>query len=180
MKRSSIFLILVVAIFSMSQIGSAERLYHWIDSQGVSQISQDPPSEGVQSVEVMEYSVSKKKPEGTAQDQSRVAPEKNKEQISGKELQKAEAQPQPEIDLATACYIKAGSRDVYVYVSEDRRPGGSANQNVLWKGDIMRGEKKLIKSSRGKIKFSYQHSIGGRSVGDNKGDCVNGKVITIE
>ena len=176
MKRLSICLIVVVAIFPMSQIGSAERLYHWIDSQGVSHISQVPPSEGAQSVEVMEYSVREQKPEGTAQDQSRVAPEKKKEQINGEELQKTEAQPQPEIDLATACYIKAGSRDVYVYVIEYANPDSTV-ETVLYQGTIPKDQKQLIKSSRGKIQFSYRLSTEDATYGDNDADCVNGKVI---
>jgi hypothetical protein len=80
--------------------------------------------------------------------------------------------------LKTAPYF-GHYQDVYVYVTEDRRPGGSSNQNVLWKGDISLDQKILIKSSRGKIKFSYQRSSDDRAYGGNQAKCVNGNVIRI-
>jgi hypothetical protein len=179
MKILSMFLIVVVAIFSMSRMGFADRLYNWIDSEGVVHISKDPPPEGVKSVDIMEYSVRNNKPEGTAQDQSGITPERPKEQTHSAKLQKAEDQSKPKIDLATACYIQAGRQDVYVYVTEGRRPGGTSHQRVLWKGDIMRGQKILIKSSHGQIKFSYQRSSDDRAYGRNRAKCVKGNVIRI-
>ena len=183
MKIFSMILIGVVAIFTISRIGSADRLYNWIDSEGVAHISKEPPPGDVGSVDIMEYSVRKNKPQGAAQDQSGAVPEKQKEQISPAKLEKTEEQPKPEvkpkIDLAKACYIQAGKQDVYVYVTEDRRPGGSSYQNVLWKGDIVKGHKVLIKSSRGKINYSYERSFDGRSYARNQVECVSGKVIRI-
>jgi hypothetical protein len=179
MKILSMFLIVAVAIFSISNIGSADRLYQWIDSEGVTHLSEKPPTESGKSVEIMEYSVRTNKPKETAQDQSGITPEKQREQINSEKLQETEAKPKPKNDLATACYIQAGKQNVYVYATEDLRPGGSSYQNTLWKGDILRGQKKLIKSSRGKIQFSYQRSSDERAYGRNQANCVNGNVITI-
>lgn len=179
MKISIIFLCVVVTVFSMSQIGSAERLYHWVDSKGVSHISRQPPSEGAQSAEVMEYSVRRKKPPAEAPTQPETAAEKQPEPKDGEKSEKTEAQPATEGDAANTCYLKAGSRDIYVYVTEERSPG-SSYRNILFKGDIPSRRRQLIKSTRGKIRFSYQLSAEGRSVGDNQAECVNGNVIAIE
>ena len=74
MKILSMFLIVAVAIFSISNIGSADRLYQWIDSEGVTHLSEKPSPESGKSVEIMEYSVRTNKPKETAQDQSGIAP----------------------------------------------------------------------------------------------------------
>jgi hypothetical protein len=41
------------------------------------------------------------------------------------------------------------------------------------------GQKILIKSSRGKIEFSYERSFDGRAYGRNQAKCVKGNVIRI-
>jgi hypothetical protein len=180
MKIAAPFFIVVVAIFYLIQMGFADRLYHWVDSEGVSHISKEPPTEGSDSVDIMEYSVRKNTSEGTAHDQSSLTPERQNERTGSEKLQTIKTNSKPKNDLATACYIKAGNQDVYVYITEDRRPGGSSYQNILWKGNVARDQKKLIRSSRGKIKYSYQRASDDRSYGQNQANCVNGNVITIE
>ncbi len=48
MKILSIFLIVMIAIFSWYQMGSADRLHHWIDSKGVTHLAKGPPPGGWQ------------------------------------------------------------------------------------------------------------------------------------
>ena len=179
MKVFPTFLIVAAAIFLVSQLGFADRVYQWIDSDGVTHLSKNPPPESSKFVDVMEYAVPRNPVEPTVTQQSGIAPEKPKEQMKSEPLPKTAVQPKPEIDMSTACYVQARNRDIYVYVSEDRRPG-SSYQNTLWKGDIRRGQRKLIKSSRGKIKYSYQGVSETRSYGDNQAKCEYGNLITIE
>ena len=169
-----------LAFFSLCQTGTADRLYHWVDSEGVSQISKEPPPTGVGSVDVMEYSERQTKPAKTAQEQSAIEPDKPKEEIDSTNLQKTVEPSKPDTNMATACYIQAGRQNVYLYVTEDRRPGGSSYQNILFKGDIASGQKILIRSTRGKIQFSYQREADDRAYGKNQAECVNGNVITIK
>ncbi len=68
--------------------------------------------------------------------------------------------------------------DVFVYVIEYADPD-RVLETVLYQGTIPKGQKQLIESSRGKIQFDYRRSLDDRSYGDNRADCVNGKVISI-
>ena len=78
MKIFSIFLIVAMAMFSISKIVPANQLYQWVDSEGVTHISEEPPSEGGNLVNIMEDSVGTSKPEETAQNQSAIATQKQK------------------------------------------------------------------------------------------------------
>jgi hypothetical protein len=178
MKILSIFLIVVIAIFSGYQLGSADRLHHWIDSKGVSHLSKEPPPEDGKLIEIMEYSVRTDKPAKTDQGKSPRKPEKQNGDVNVKKVQETKEQPKPKIDLVTACYIYADPDEVYVYVIEYADPD-RVLEKVLYQGTIPKGQKQLIESSRGKIEFSYQRSSEDRAYGDNHADCVKGNVISI-
>ena len=70
MKILSLFTIVAIAIFFRPHTGSADRLYQWIDTKGITHLSKEPPPESGKSVDIMEFSVRTNIPEGTAQDQS--------------------------------------------------------------------------------------------------------------
>ena len=62
MKIFSLFLIVAISIFSWCQMGSADRLHHWVDSKGVTHLSKDPPPDDGKLIEIMEYSIRTDKP----------------------------------------------------------------------------------------------------------------------
>ena len=168
----------MIAIFSLYQIGSADRLHHWIDSKGVDHLSKEPPPEDGKLIEIMEYSVRTDEPAKPDQIEPGRKPEKQNANVIDEKMEKIEGQPKPKVDLATACYIDAGTEDVYVYVIEFADPDSTV-ESVLYQGTVPKGQKQLIESSTGKIKFSYQLSPDDRTIGDNDADCVNDTVITI-
>jgi len=168
----------MIAIFSLYQIGSADRLHHWVDSKGVTHLSKEPPPEDGKLVEIMEYSVRMDKPAKTDQVESVKKSEKRNGNQDAIKLPKAEEQSKPKDDFATACYINAKMEDVYIYVIEFADPD-SVLETVLYEGTIPKGQKQLIKSSSGKIQFNYRRSFDDRTYGDNNADCVNGNVISM-
>ena len=87
MKIFPVFLILVTAIFSWCQIGSADRLHNWIDSKGVIHISKEPPPEDGKLIEIMEYSVHTDEPAKAAQVESEIKPEKHEGNVILKKMQ---------------------------------------------------------------------------------------------
>jgi hypothetical protein len=178
MKILSIFLILVIAIFSWYQTGSADRLHHWIDSKGVTHLSKEPPPEDGKLVEIMEYSVRTDKPAKTDQVEFGKKPVMQKEKVVVEKLRETDEQPKPKDDLSTACYINPKMQDVYFYVIEFVDPD-SVIEKVLYQGTIAKGQKQLIESSNGKIQFDYRRSRDDRTYGDNQADCVNGNVISM-
>jgi len=178
MKILSICLITVTALFSWCQMGSADRLHHWIDAKGVTHLSKEPPPQDGKLVEIMEYSVSADKPAKTDQVESVRKPEKQNGNGIDEKLQEAEAQPKPTDDPAKDCYIYGDMDDVYVYVIEYTDPDRVLDK-VLYRGTIPKGQKQLIESSSGKIEFSYRRSSDDRTYGDNHADCANGNVISI-
>jgi hypothetical protein len=178
MKILSIFLILVIVIFSWYQTGSADRLHHWIDSKGVTHLSKEPPPEDGKLIEIMEYSVRTDKPAKTDQVESGREPARQNEKVVVEKLQKTEEQPKPKDDLSTACYINPKMQDVYFYVIEFVDPD-TVIEKILYQGTIAKGQKQLIESSSGKIQFDYRRSLDDRTYGDNQADCVNGNVISI-
>lgn len=178
MKVLSRCLIVMIAIFSLYQIGSADRLHHWIDSKGVDHLSKEPPPEDGKLIEIMEYSVRTDEPAKPDQIEPGRKPEKQNANVIDEKMEKIEGQPKPKVDLATACYIDAGMEDVYIYVIEYANPDSTV-ETVLYQGTIPKDQKQLIESSHGKIIFSFRRSIEDRTYGDNDADCVNGNVISI-
>ena len=178
MKILSIFLILVIAIFSWYQTGSADRLHHWIDSKGVTHLSKEPPPEDGKLVEIMEYSDRTDKPAKTDQLESVKKSEKRDGNVVVEKLRETDEQPKPKDNLSTACYINPRMEDVYVYVIEFADPS-NVLEKVLYQGTIAKGQKQLIESSSGKIQFDYRRSLDDRTYGDNQADCVNGNVISM-
>ena len=169
MKILSVFTIVAIAIFFGYSTGSADRLYHWVDKAGISHLSKEPPPEDSMLKEVMEYSVPTDKP---------VKPETENRSVSVEKLQETYKQPEQEDDLAKACYMHATMGDVYIYVFEFASPD-SVIEMKLYKGTVPKGRKQLIRSSTGKIEFSYQRSLGDRTYGANKANCAAGNVITL-
>ena len=178
MKTICFLLIVMLAIIAWTQIGSADRLHHWVDSKGVAHLSEEPPPADGKLVEIMEFPVSKDKPAQTDQ----VESEKKTQNRNGNEIvekmQDTENRPQPKVDLATACYILCELDDVYVYVFEFTDPD-QVLERVLYRGNIPKGHKQIIESSNGKIEYSSRRSSDDRTYGDNRAECVNGQVISI-
>ncbi len=170
MKILSVFTIVAIAIFFGHHTGSADRLYHWVDKTGTTHLSKEPPPEDSMLKEVMEYSVPTDKP---------VKPETENRSRSVEKLPETYKQPEPEDDLAKACYMHATMGDVYIYVFEFASPD-SVIEMKLYKGTVPKGRKQLIRSSTGKIEFSYQRSLGDRTYGANKANCVAGNVISVQ
>jgi hypothetical protein len=170
MKILSVFTIVAIAIFFGHHTGSADRLYHWVDKSGTTHLSKEPPPEDSMLKEVMEYSVPTDKP---------VKPETENRSVSVEKLQETYKQPEQEDDLTKACYMHATMGDVYVYVFEFAS-SDSVIEQELYKGTIPKGRKQLIRSSTGKIEFSYQRSAGYRTHGDNKAQCAAGNVISLQ
>ena len=83
-----------------------------------------------------------------------------------------------EISMAKACYLKSDKEAVYVTVIEYTDPNRRL-RNVLFNGEIPKYQRQLIKSSHGKIQFSYRRMSEDRRYGDNHANCVNGKIILI-
>ena len=178
MKIFSMFLIVVIAIFSRYPMGSADQLYQWVDSKGVTHLSKEPPPKDSKLVEIMDYSARPDKSTKTDQVESVEQSEKRNGKVNDRKLQKTVEQPKPKDDLATVCYLNAEMEDVYVYVIEFADPD-RVMEKVLYMGTISKGQKQLIKSSSGKIQFDYRSSSDDRTYGDNHADCVNGNVISI-
>jgi hypothetical protein len=160
-------------------MGFADRLHHWVDSNGVTHLSKNPPPEDGRLVEIMEYSVRSDRQPKTEQAESKQPPEKPSGDLLDDKLQKPSSQPKPQKASATSCYINTGMQDIYLYVTEDKRPA-SPRVEVLWKGDISRGQKQLIKSKGGKIRYTYRRRTDDRTYGGFYADCVDGVVITIK
>jgi hypothetical protein len=179
MKILSVFTIVAIAIFFGYSTGSADRLYHWVDKAGISHLSKEPPPEDGMLKEVMEYSVRTDKPVKPDIVESGKKPETENRSVSVEKLQETYKQPEPEDDLAQACYMHATMGDVYIYVFEFASPD-SVIEMKLYKGTVPKGRKQLIRSSTGKIEFSYQRSLGDRTYGANKANCAAGNVISVQ
>ncbi len=178
MKNLSIFIIVITAAFSWCRLAAADRLYHWVDSEGVVHLSQNPPPAENQLIEVMDFSGDTPKPAKTDQPDSGPTPEEAKKKIIDNQRRSADAQAKPEDNLSTACYINGDMEGLYVYVIEYPDPD-QVLEKVLYQGVIRKRQSQFINSSTGKIIFSYQRSSDDRTYGDNHADCVNGRVITI-
>jgi len=179
MKIFSLFLIVAISIFSWCQMGSADRLHHWVDSKGVTHLSKDPPPDDGKLIEIMEYSIRTDKPAKFDQVETGSKLEEKNANANVEKIQKKKELPVQNVDLSTACYIHPRMQDAYVYVTEDNRPDGP-QVKILWKGNIIKGQKKLVRSSRGKIKFTYKRSTDNRTYGGTQTDCVNGNMIQIK
>ena len=180
MKIFSLFLLVAIFIISWCQMGSADRLYHWVDSKGITHLSKNPPTDDGKLIEIMEYSVRTDKPAKFDQRETESKLEEKNANANVESIQKERELQIQNIDMSTACYIRPRMQDTYVYVTEDNRPVGGSQVRILWKGDILRGQKKLISSTRGKIKFTYRRKTDNRTFGGNQSSCVNGQVIQIK
>jgi hypothetical protein len=178
MKILCLLLSVLLSIFTWTRSGSADRLHHWVDSKGVAHISKEPPPADGKLVEIMEYSVSKNNPAQTDRVESAKAPEKRNGNGIDEKLRATGAQQKPKDDLQKACYILCDMDDVYVYVFEFTDPD-RVLEKILYRGNIPKSQKKIIKSSSGKIEYSYRRSSDDRSYGDNHAECVKGRVISI-
>lgn len=178
MKIICIVLIVMLAMITWYPVESSDRLHHWVDSKGVTHLSKEPPLADGKLVEIMEYSVSKDKPAKTDQDEYEKKSQNRSRNEIVEKMQDTQKPPQPKTDLATACYILCELDDVHVYVIEFTDPD-QVLERVLYRGNIPKGQKQLIESSIGKIKFSYRRSSDDRTYGDNRAECVNGRVISI-
>ncbi len=178
MKTFTPLTIVAIAILLWHHGVHADRLYHWIDTNGVSHISKEPPPEESMLREVMEYSVHADKPVKQDKVESREKTEKENRSASVEKLQKTNKRPVQKDDLTTACYMHAAMGDVYVYVFEFERPDRVVKTR-LYRGNIPKGQKQLIKSSTGKILFSSQRSSDDRTYGDNRANCMAGNVISV-
>ncbi len=178
MKIISLLTIGAIAIFFWPHAGYADRLYHWIDANGVSHISKDPPPEDSMLKEVMEYSVRTDKPVKPDIVESRKKPEKENRSVRVEKLQKTNKQRVQKDDLTTACYMHAAMGDVYVFVFEFVRPDRVVKTR-LYRGNIPKGRKQFIRSSTGKRVFSYQRSSDDRTYGDNIANFMAGNVISV-
>jgi hypothetical protein len=178
MKIVCLLLTVLLSIFTWVRPGSADRLHHWVDSKGVAHLSKEPPPADGKLVEIMEYSVSKNKPAQTGRVESAKAPEKQNGNGIVEKSPAAENRQKPKEDLLKACYILCDLDDVYVYVFEFTDPD-RVLEKVLYRGNIPKRHKQIIKSSNGKIQYSYRRSSNDRSYGDNHAECVNGHVISI-
>jgi hypothetical protein len=167
----------VLALFYSYQTGSADRLHHWVDSKGVTHLSKEPPPRDGKLIEIMEYSVRTDKPAKTDQLEAGKEPAMQSGNGMAEKPQAAAEQPKPKGDPAAVCYFYAKTEDVYVYVTE-YAGSDSVVEKVLYQGTIPKGQKQLIESSQGKIKFSYRLSSEDRTYGDNHADCANGNVIS--
>ena len=178
MKVLSILLLAALAIVSWYPMGSADRLHHWIDSNGVTHLSKEPPPQDGKLIEIMEYSVRVDKPAKTEQVKPIRKPEIQNRHGNVKTVPETKTQMKPTGDLATACYLYADPEEVYVYVTEYTDPD-RVLETVLYRGTIPKGQKQLIETLTGKIIYSYQRSSDDRAYGDNHADCVKGNVMSI-
>ena len=172
------FFIVIIFIISFCQVGSAERLYRWVDSDGVTHLTQEPPPEDGKLIEEMKYADPKDMPVDKKQAESKGSSAKQSEQQIVEKSPEAEAQSRPKTNPAATCYILPVLEDIYVYVTEYPDPD-QVVEKVLYKGNIQKSRQHLIKSSQGRIKYSYQLSSDDRTYGDNEASCVDGDVISI-
>ncbi len=157
---------------------AAERVHHWVDSNGHFHLSQEPPPADGKLIEIMEYPVSQDKLPPTNQFPSGNRPRNRDGYDIFEHTPDFEMWPRPKADIATSCYISAEMDDVYVYVIEYTDPDQVLDK-VLYRGTIPKDQKQIIESSSGKIKYSYQRSSDDRTYGDNRAECVNGRKILI-
>jgi hypothetical protein len=178
MKKYSVFLISVFTLFCWLQGGLADRLHHWVDPNGVTHLSKEPPPEDGELMEIMEYSSRTDEPARPDPDGFPAELKKQKENVVEITPPVAADQDKNDIDLTSACYIFANGEEVHVYVTE-REPMIGPQDKELYKGYIPKNQKQLIKSSIGNIIYTYRRSVDDRSYGDNRADCADGNVISI-
>ena len=178
MKKYSVLLVFVIIIFCWLTSGLADRLHHWVDSNGVTHLSKEPPSEDGKLVEIMEYSTRTDDPARPEQAESPGRLKKKNEEVVDVTEQDTAEQPASQPDPAKTCYILANGEEVYVYAIEED-PTGGPQDRVVFQGYIPKDQRQLIKSAMGEINFTYRRTVDDRSYGDNRADCANGNVISI-
>lgn len=87
------------------------------------------------------------------------------------------------------CWIEAGSQDVFVRVFDKDRSGNIiAHRNSrgyfsvgheIWKGKLEKGQKTLINSTYGEIRYDYKRSSDDRAYGNNTASCDRGGTIIL-
>ena len=82
-----------------------------------------------------------------------------------------------------SCRIKAGSDDVRLRVfdrdQDDNPIRDASTYGEIWRGVIKKGESIRIKSSHGRINYSYQSLRDSRSYGGNLTPCSHGEIIRV-
>jgi uncharacterized membrane protein len=74
-----------------------------------------------------------------------------------------------------SCWLEAGNT---VYLSIDDLDSRGNILERLWRGVLAKGDKKLIKSSNGKIRYYTNPNADASSAGINK-TCVNNEIIAV-
>lgn len=82
-----------------------------------------------------------------------------------------------------SCRIKAGSDDVQVRVFDRDQDGNPMRDTLtygeIWRGVIKKGQSKKIKSSHGRINYSFRSLSDNRDYGGNFSTCFHGEIVRI-
>ncbi len=82
-----------------------------------------------------------------------------------------------------SCRIKAGSDDVQLRVFNLDQDGNpirpDSNNGEIYRGVIKKGQSIKIKSSHGRINYSYRSLRDSRSYGGNLTPCAHGEIIRV-
>lgn len=168
----------MIVLLAWVRSGDTERVHHWVDSKGYDHLSQAPPPADGKLIEIMEYPVSQDNPAPADRVQSGTKPRYRYDNDIDENTPGFEKWPQPKVDKATSCYIMAELDDVYVYVIEYTDPDRVLDR-VLYRGYILKDQRRIIESKSGAIKYSYRRSSDDRTYGDNRAACVKGRKISI-
>jgi len=81
------------------------------------------------------------------------------------------------------CRIRAGTDDVQISVFDRDQDGNPIRDafiyGKIWRGELMKGESKTIRSSHGRIGYSYQSLSDSRTYGGNLSSCFHGEIIRV-
>jgi hypothetical protein len=79
----------------------------------------------------------------------------------------------------TSCYFKAKSLDVRVKVWHVDKRGNKGEK--IWEGVIKKGERKLIQTPDGKIRYAVRRNLAEDQLfsGDKSRWCANGQEISV-
>ena len=78
-----------------------------------------------------------------------------------------------------SCWFEAtGPDDVYFVIREKTDSGGD-REYVMWEGWVKKTEKKLYKSTTGKVRYDYRLSSDDLIYGDNYSACEYGQIIHV-
>ena len=88
------------------------------------------------------------------------------------------------------CWLKAQNNDVFVRIYDKDRDGNTINdgnfyrkyilgEGPLWEGVLKKGQRKMITSTNGEIRYDYQSASADRSYGRNTASCSHGEIIRL-